>query len=167
MRCKFVRRVVLPMLCLISFLGAMPSARAEEETVDVLLIGLDRRPGLAGCRSDTVILCSYAPSRGKLTLVSFLRDLYLPVPGHGSDRLNAAYAYGGRELLVDTLEEAFDIGIDGCVEVDFGQFAALVDALGGVPVTLRADEAARLRRDVPGSEAREGERLLTGQEALC
>ena len=56
MRCKFVRHVVLPMLCLISFLGAMPSARAEEETVDVLLIGLDRRPGLAGCRSDTSFL---------------------------------------------------------------------------------------------------------------
>lgn len=163
---KTICRILAAAAVLILLTGSAP-VRAAGERVDILLIGLDRRPGLAGCRADTVILCSCDPASGELDLISFLRDLYLPIPGHGSDRLNAAYAYGGRELLVETLHEGFGVRVDGCVEVDFGQFARIVDALGGVEILLREDEAARIRSLVPGSAVTAGERLLTGEEALC
>lgn len=164
---KLLRRAVAAMLALILLTGATPAAKAETDRVDILLIGLDRRPGLAGCRADTVILCSCDPAAGELQLISFLRDLWVPIPGHGSDRLNAAYAYGGRGLLKQTLEENFGVDVDGCVEVDFSQFAAVVDALGGVRLQLREDEAARIRKLIPGSAVTEGLQLLTGEEALC
>ena len=163
---KLLRRTLAAALAIILLTGAAPKAEAADR-INILLIGLDRRPGLAGCRSDTVILCSCDPVSGKLDLVSFLRDLYLPVPDHGSDRLNAAYAYGGRELLKQTLAGNFGVTVDGCVEVDFGQFSRIVDALGGVRLRLREDEAATIRSQVPGSTVTGGEQLLTGEEALC
>lgn len=163
---KLLRRTLAAALAIILLTGAAPKAEAADR-INILLIGLDRRPGLAGCRSDTVILCSCDPVSGKLDLVSFLRDLYLPVPDHGSDRLNAAYAYGGRELLKQTLAGNFGVTVDGCVEVDFGQFSRIVDALGGVRLRLREDEAASIRSQVPGSTVTGGEQLLTGEEALC
>ena len=163
---KLFRRAAAAILAITLLTGAAPKARAEDR-IDILLIGLDRRPGLAGCRSDTVILCSCDPASGELDLISFLRDLYLPIPGRGSDRLNAAYAYGGRDLLKQTLAENFGVEVDGCVEVDFSQFARIVDALGGVRLQLREDEAARIRSLVPGSAVTGGEQLLTGEEALC
>mgnify|MGYP002515181383 CR=1 FL=1 len=163
---NLLRRTLAAALAIILLTGAAPKAEAADR-INILLIGLDRRPGLAGCRSDTVILCSCDPVSGKLDLVSFLRDLYLPVPDHGSDRLNAAYAYGGRELLKQTLAGNFGVTVDGCVEVDFGQFSRIVDALGGVRLRLREDEAASIRSQVPGSTVTGGEQLLTGEEALC
>ena len=163
---KLLRRTLAAALAIILLTGSAPKAEAADR-INILLIGLDRRPGLAGCRSDTVILCSCDPVSGKLDLVSFLRDLYLPVPDHGSDRLNAAYAYGGRELLKQTLAGNFGVTVDGCVEVDFGQFSRIVDALGGVRLRLREDEAASIRSQVPGSTVAGGEQLLTGEEALC
>ena len=164
---KLLRRASAAALALILLIGIAPRAGAEEGRIDILLIGLDRRPGEAGGRSDAVILCSCDPAAGELQLVSFLRDLWLPIPGHGSGRLNAAYAYGGRDLLKQTLSENFGVEADGCIEVDFGQFAYLVDALGGVRLTLRDDEAARIRSVVPGSQVTSGEQWLTGEEALC
>lgn len=122
-------RLLSAALILASLLGTGAPAAAAEETVDILLIGLDRRPGLSGCRSDTMVLCSYHPGKGTLTMVSFLRDLYLPIPGHGSNRLNAAYSFGGRRLLLQTLEENFSLDIDGCIEADFNQFSHIIDAL--------------------------------------
>lgn len=162
------RRILSAALILVLFLGtALPSAAAAEDTVNVLLIGLDGRPGLSGCRSDTMVLCSYRPENSTLTLVSFLRDLYLPIPGHGRNRLNAAYAFGGRELLLKTLEENFGLEIDGCVEVNFDQFSAIIDSLGGVQILLREDEARRINQYCPGSTLSSGTQLLSGEEALC
>ena len=100
-------------------------------------------------------------------MTSLLRDLYLPIPGHGSDRLNAAYALGGRKLLKKTVQENFGIPLDGAVEVDFSQFETLIDALGGVTLTLRADEAAHINRCFRTDTLTEGPQLLTGTQALC
>ena len=160
-------RLLSAALILASLLGTGAPAAAAEETVDILLIGLDRRPGLSGCRSDTMILCSYHPGKGTLTMVSFLRDLYLPIPGHGSNRLNAAYSFGGRRLLLQTLEENFSLDIDGCIEADFNQFSHIIDALGGVEVLLREDEANCINRYCPGSALRAGSQQLAGEQALC
>ena len=71
--------------------------------VNILLIGQDRREGESRQRSDAMILCSFNPETNKLSMVSFLRDLYVQIPGYEDNRLNAAYAYGGFDLLKETL----------------------------------------------------------------
>lgn len=139
--------------------------RQDTGTVNLLLIGHDRREGDSLSRADALILCTFDREAGRLTMTSFLRDTWLTIPGRGKDRLNAAYAYGGTALLKQTLSENYRIPIDGCLEVDFSQFAGVIDALGGVTLSLRADEADFINRNT-GSSLTEGPCLLTGQEAL-
>lgn len=134
--------------------------------VNVLLIGQDRREGEAGSRSDSMILCTFNKRNKQLILTSFLRDLYVPIPGKGSNRINAAYSLGGTKLLNQTLEENFDLHIDGNVEVDFSQFSQIVDLLGGVEIQLRQDEANLINKET-GSTLEAGLRTLDGMQALA
>lgn len=133
--------------------------------VNVLLIGQDGREGDETARSDSMILCTYNRETKKLIMTSFLRDLYVPIPGHSSNRINAAYAIGGTELLEKTLESNFGLHIDGGVEVDFSQFSGIIDLLGGVTIDLRQDEANYLNKEL-GCALTEGTQHLTGEQAL-
>lgn len=139
--------------------------KKDREIINILLIGQDRRETDTASRADSILLCSFSKADGKLTLTSFLRDLYLPIPGHGSDRINAAYAYGGASLLKQTLTQNFDIPVDGCLEVDFSGFAKIIDTLGGVELQLRADEAQVINRET-GSELSDGLQVLNGEQVL-
>lgn len=138
----------------------------ETQSINILLVGQDKREGEQGNRSDSMILCTFNPGAGKLYMTSFLRDLYVPIPGHGRNRINAAYAFGGIKLLQRTLEENFDLEIDGCVEVDFGQFAEIIDALGGVTLDLRQDETEIINQET-GSSLQAGTQRLNGEQALA
>ena len=140
--------------------------KQDSKILNILLIGQDRREGETTARADSMILCSFNKANNTLTMTSFLRDLYLPVPGHGSDRINSAYAYGGASLLKKTISENFDIPINGIIEVDFSRFAHVIDTLGGVTISLRQDEADYINRET-GSSLTEGEHLLTGPQALA
>ena len=113
-----------------------------------------------------MILCTFNKHTKTLTMTSFLRDLYVEIPGYQDNRINAAYAAGGMSLLNETLKENFGIHIDGNIEVDFNQFAQIVDLLGGVTMELRQDEADVINRDAPGTVSA-GTQLLTGQQALA
>lgn len=137
----------------------------SDEVINILLIGQDRRPGESRTRSDTMILCTVNRDTKTIVLTSFMRDLYVQIPGYGNNRLNASYAFGGMELLNKTLEQNFGIYIDGNVEVDFQQFTEIVDLLGGVPMDLRADEAQYINVDTQSSLS-EGLQQLTGKQAL-
>ena len=107
----------------------------------ILLIGQDRREEQSRQRSDSMILATLDKDQGTISLTSFMRDLYVSIPGYSSTRINAAYAYGGMELLDETLEENFGIKIDGNVEVDFEVFKVLVDKVGGIDLELTQAEA--------------------------
>ena len=133
--------------------------------VNILLVGQDRREGEETARSDSMILCTYHRKTGDLTMTSFLRDLYVPIPGHSSNRINAAYSERGTELLNDTLRENFDLHIDGNIEVDFSQFAQIIDLLGGVRLELREDEAREINKET-GSDLTAGIQTLNGEQAL-
>ena len=134
--------------------------------VNILLIGQDRREGEETARSDSMILCTYHRKTGDVTMTSFLRDLYVPIPGHRSNRINAAYSEGGAALLDETLKENFGLHIDGNVEVDFSQFSQIIDLLGGVELELREDEAAEINKET-GSSLTGGTQLLNGEQALA
>lgn len=107
---------------------------------NILLIGTDSRGEDKG-RSDSMILLSISRKTSKISLVSFMRDAYVQIPGYGGNRLNAAYSQGGAELLMDTIEENFHIKIDDYFTVNFISFANIVDAVGGVEIEIRDDEA--------------------------
>lgn len=133
--------------------------------VNILLIGRDAREGEEVSRSDSMILFSFNKETHKAVMTSFLRDLYVRIPGHGSNRLNAAYAYGGRELLDRTLEENFGLHVNGNIEVDFENFAGIIDVLGGVELELRQDEADFINQET-GSALTAGTQTLMGEQAL-
>lgn len=135
------------------------------DLLNILLIGQDSREGEEGARSDSMILCTYNKSTQELTMTSFLRDLYVPIPGHGSNRINAAYSFGGTPLLKKTIDQNFAIAIDGSIEVDFAHFSEIIDELGGVEIELRQDEADLINRQTDSSLT-EGKQRLNGFQAL-
>ena len=114
----------------------------DDDLLNILLVGQDRREREGRQRSDSMILCSINPDTKQISMISFLRDLYVQIPGGYSDnRLNAAYVFGGFPLLMDTLHTNFGVSIDGCFEVDFSGFQSVIDILGGVDIEMTSKEA--------------------------
>lgn len=111
------------------------------DVINILLIGQDRRPGQDRQRSDTMILCTFNLKKGTITMTSFLRDLYVVIPGYRPTRLNAAYQIGGMRLLDESLAVNFGVQVDANVAVDFDGFIAVIDLLGGVEINLTQAEA--------------------------
>ncbi len=142
------------------------------EPVTFLMIGSDTREGLdslqnfgesAGARGDVIMLLKVYPETGNAQILSLPRDLLVEIPGHGPDRLNAAYAYGGAPLMVRTVRQVTGLPINHYVEIDFVGFQALVDELGGV--YLDFPHPARDRNSGLSVEA--GNQLLSGDQALA
>jgi LCP family protein required for cell wall assembly len=141
---------------------------------DWLIVGSDSREGLsaeqrrelatgqaAGRRTDTMMLL-HIPRGGAPTLVSLPRDSYVPIPGRGRNKLNAAYAFGGPKLLAQTIEQVTGIRIDHYMEVGFDGFAATVNAVGGVRICV--DEP--MRDPNAGLNLRAGCQVLDSRDAL-
>ena len=137
----------------------------DDNIVNILLIGQDTRTGVRS-RSDSMILCTFNKEKNTLTLTSFMRDLYVKIPGYKNQRINAAYAYGGMTLLDDTLYENFGVHVDGNVEVDFTQFADIIDILGGVEMELTTKECNFINTWASNSSLKAGTNLLNGEQAL-
>ena len=120
----------------------LPEAPIEtqEDIINILLIGADREVG-GRSRSDAMILCTYNRKDGTLLLTSFMRDMYLPIPGYADNRINASYFFGGIPLLNKCIYQNFGIEIDGNFLVDFDSFINVIDAVDGVDINLTAAEA--------------------------
>lgn len=112
----------------------------EQGVVNILLIGNDSRENGEDGRSDAMILLSISNRTKKIYMTSLLRDIYVEIPGYDNNRLNAAYSFGGAELLMKTIEKNFDIPVHRYMLVNFEAFAGLVDAVGGVDLELTTDE---------------------------
>lgn len=110
---------------------------------NILLIGVDAREGedAEKTRSDTMMLVTIDTRNNQIKLTSFLRDMYLEIPGYREDKLNAAQSRGGTQLLVDTLEYNFKIRIDNYMFVSFEMFTTIIDKLGGIDVEITEKEA--------------------------
>lgn len=112
---------------------------------NILLIGTDTRSVSDKGRADTVILLTVNSRTKELYVTSFMRDSYVDVPGYGFTKLNASYRYGGAELLMDTLEVNFKVDIDEYVYVNFDSFSKIVDAVGGIEITVTDAEAEGMK----------------------
>nr|WP_063711940.1 LCP family protein [Nocardia sp. BMG111209] len=135
----------------IDALGGYANRVGDTPGTNWLLAGSDSRDGLSsaqeaqlttgsaadagGERSDTIMLV-HMPKSGQATVVSLPRDSYVSIPGHGRDKLNAAFSLGGPKLLSQTVEVATGLHIDHFAKIGFGGFAGLVDAVGGIDMCL-------------------------------
>ena len=110
----------------------------------ILVLGTDGRTADEVGRSDSMILVSLNSKTNEIIMTSFMRDCYVEIPDHGWDKLNAAYAYGGADLVMETIEYNFDVRIDDYVSVDFASFVSVVDAVGGIDIEVSDAEAEEI-----------------------
>jgi LCP family protein required for cell wall assembly len=153
---------------------ALPSLEEEVEQGfrNILIVGSDSREDLpegfdnfgsfGGERTDVIMIAHIAPGAGG-QLLSLPRDLKVDIPGNGTNRINAAFVFGGPDLLVQTVQNNFGIPIHHYVEIDFGGFARVVDALGGVEKTF--DNPARDAKS--GLDVEAGTIKMDGETALA
>jgi len=128
-----------------------------------LLVGADKRPEETRYRTDTIILAFYNWDKDELKLLSIPRDSYVQFPGKPTKtKINEAYFYGGVALLESVIEYTFGIEIDHCVEIDFGGFLRLINALGGVDI----DVPQRMYKPTEEINIQKGPQTLNGYDAL-
>lgn len=147
-----------------------------DDVINVLLVGQDRREGEGRRHSDSMVLVTINKATKTITMTSFMRDLWLPIPDHYTERLNVPYMVGGFELLNETLEYNFGVCADHNIEVDFAGFEAVVDAVGGLDIRLTSAEANYLNKYGNWSNGevyngdwnlQSGNNHLTGKQALA
>ncbi len=119
--------------------------RKEENVINILIAGEEGIYDDRG-RTDAILIGSLNLDTKSIKLTSLMRDMYVQIPGYSDNKLNAAYHNGGMPLLQDTIEQNFDLEIDGYVLVDFNAFETIIDKIGGVQIKLSQSEAAYLNR---------------------
>lgn len=132
--------------------------KKDRNVQNILLIGSDSREKGKNGRSDVMMLVSINKKAKKIVVTSILRDIYLQIPGKKNNRINAAFAYGGPELLLETLEKNFKISVDQYVLVDFYSFIDAVDAVGGLTLEVTEEDVPVINKYVQELNR------LTGQE---
>lgn len=154
-------------------------ARVSGDAVNILLLGADdpdgadRGPTLeevlsadewdpGAFRSDTTMVLHIEANRDSAQLISIPRDSYVPIPGHGEDKINAAFSYGGPELTTATVEDLTGMQIDHIAVVNFEGFVGITEAIGGVDVQV----AETVHDSMNDKTWEAGEHHLEGEEAL-
>jgi LCP family protein required for cell wall assembly len=146
----------------------------------ILLIGIDARPGQKTGRSDTMMLLTLDAENKSLKLTSFMRDLYVEIPGRKNNRLNAAYALGGPDLLIKALKTNFGVNINYYAAVNFSVLADVIDQIGGLKVNIETktqmkninlvikEDNVVLKKAYPKRGIRTNDNLLTktGEQTL-
>lgn len=130
---------------------------------NIALFGIDTRDDTyEGSRSDCIMIASINHDTKEIKIVSVYRDTYLNIPGRGLDKVNHAYAFGGPALSMSTLNTNLDLDITEFATVNFTATKDIIDAIGGVTLTVTDDEAGSIPR-IPGG----GTYLLDGEQALA
>ncbi|NND83533.1 MAG: LCP family protein [Acidimicrobiia bacterium] len=152
-----------------------PKPAGEGDPIVFLVLGSDSREGLpeewlgdfgvaGGERADVIMLVQVIPGDGRIQVLSIPRDLRVSIPGRdGKDKINSAFAFGGSQLMIETVQAEFEIGIHHYVELDFAGFAAMVDEVGGIEISF-PNPARDLKS---GLSVDAGLQLLDGRQALA
>ena len=133
------------------------------EIVNIALYGIDAAEGETG-RSDSIMILTLDNVHNRIKLTSVMRDSYVDIAGHGMDKINHAYAFGGPELAIRTLNENFGLNITDFMSVNFTSMPEIIDMLGGVSIDITDEEIAT--GQIPGLY-QSGTQLLTGDQALA
>lgn len=133
----------------------------NDSVINIALFGIDAQDGEAG-RSDSIIIATLDTTHNKLKLTSIMRDSYVTIADRGQDKINHAYAFGGAQLAIKTLNENFDLNIEDFVAVNFTTMPKIIDKLGGVTIDITSEEVSH----IPGIDSA-GTYNLTGEQALA
>ena len=112
----------------------------SDNVTNIAVFGVDSRDDEVSGRSDAIMIVSVDAKHGKIKAVSLMRDSLVTIPGYGKKKINSAYALGGEELAIKTINYNFDMNITDYVSLNFNQLAGIVDALGGVEVEITEAE---------------------------
>ncbi|MCW2925618.1 MAG: LytR family transcriptional regulator [Thermoleophilia bacterium] len=144
------------------------------EPANILLLGSDHRKTDGGKavgdddqRSDTMLLVRLDPKRETISMLSLPRDLYVPIPGHGSSKINEAYHLGGPDLAVQTVKELTDLDINFVMNVDFQGFRGVVDKIGGIWVDSEHTFFNNQQDQTSDIDIKPGYQLMNGMDALA
>lgn len=146
----------------------------EKGVTNILLIGTDGRSLKEAARSDSIIIATVDGRSQKIKFTSIMRDTYVKIPNHGEQKINAAFAYGGAELLMRTIKDNFGFSLDKYIVVNFQGFEDIIDAMGGLEIDVKKYEIAEInkyigeiRQNKSPKLTKEGVQKLDGQQALA
>lgn len=149
----------------------------NNDVINIALFGLDRRSKDEGSRSDALMIASIDKKSKKIKLSSIMRDTYVAVPGHGNRKITEAYAFGGAQTTIKTLNQNFKLNIKDYVAVDFFGLEKIIDALGGVTIDVKQSEIKYINgymSEVAGIEGskikpvtKAGSQSLNGMQAVA
>ena len=124
-------------------LGIVEDEFKEYENVNkiknIARFGIDATDGETG-RSDSIMIATLDPVHNKLKITSVMRDSYVSIDGYGQDKINHAYAYGGPELAIKTLNENFGLNIEDFISVNFSSLPTIINILGGIDIEITQEE---------------------------
>ncbi|MDD5953562.1 MAG: LCP family protein [Oscillospiraceae bacterium] len=140
----------------------------DPKIMNIMLLSLDNYQQGDNGRTDSMMMVSIDNRNQKLKLTSFMRDMYVSIPGYGFNKLNAAYAFGGPSLTMATIENNFRVDVDRYVIIDYKKFVEIIDTIGGIDLEITADEA-----QIINEESKEDQKLalsagkvhMTGKQA--
>jgi LCP family protein required for cell wall assembly len=136
---------------------------APDRPVFLLAIGNDGRPGETSTRGDAIHLIGVNPQQRKATILDFPRDTGLPIPGHGTDKINISHVHGGAKLQAETIGNAVGVQIPYAIDTNFPGFIAMVDDMGGLEINV--PEA--MDDPYSGANFAAGPNRLDGHQALA
>ena len=135
--------------------------KEEKHIKNIALFGIDAPKEKAG-RSDAIMILTLDEEHKVMKLTSIMRDSYVDIPGHGDDKITHAYAFGGPELAMKTLNENFKVNVEEFMAVNFTSLPEIIDKLGGVKINIIQEEI----HHIPGITS-PGEQVLNGEQALA
>jgi LCP family protein required for cell wall assembly len=152
------------------------SIKWNGQIINIALFGLDRRSSKEVGRSDSMMILTVDFQNNKIKLTSLMRDLDVPIENHGTSKLNHAYAYGGAELAIKTINQNFGTDIRNYVAVDFFTLEKVIDAIDGIKIDVKEkeidminkyiDETARIQNKKPTYLTTSGRQSLNGMQAV-
>lgn len=133
----------------------------EKHIKNIALFGIDAPKGKVG-RSDAIMILTLDEEHKVMKLTSIMRDSYVDIPGHGDDKITHAYAFGGPELAMKTLNENFKVNVEEFMAVNFTSLPEIIDKLGGVKINIIPEEIHHI-----SGITSPGEQVLNGEQALA
>lgn len=132
----------------------------KDDIVNIVFFGLDRRNPDDASRSDSIMVVSIDRKSEKVKVSSLMRDMYVPIPGRGENRINAAYAFGGPALAIKTINSNFGLDIRNYVTIDFFGLEDVIDKVGGININVKPNEARLCYVNKPGFQSLNGKQAL-------
>lgn len=153
-----------------------PSQEKKRDVINIVFFGVDARDPDESSRSDSIMVVSIDKDYQKVKVTSLMRDMYVPIPGRGENRINAAYSFGGAPLAIKTINSNFGLDIRDYVEVDFFGLEKLIDKVGGVEINVKESEIQYINgymseiNKITGTKVepvtKSGKQILNGRQAV-